>query len=696
MARKKISELESATDVTASDLIQIVDVEDSGMSVTGTNKKTTAQLLANELGKITSIAASGTPTSRSLVDRASNVFNVRDFGAVGDGVTDDRNAFQLAFNAANAAGGGIVYMPKGRYRKSDTAGNIWTMYSNTSLVGDGDQSVIFFDDRSTQARSGNDMIQTNPAAETQNIEFKDFKVEGTLLTELNSTNQKQCFTGNRINGLRFENITMVGLRYMATAFNLVKNGLFTNNRLEYISADGLRATSSQNIVFSNNNFKAVCDDCIAAHAYNADSPRSGSFVVTGNTIEASQGIKLLGAKEVVISNNVIRRSLRSPIWIETTGSSNIEGQTNLLSISVTGNTICDSFGNRGVNSAIYFNYAEGRSKQALAQQPGVSTSPYDYNYLTSVNNGTTVKSGMFGVIISNNTISRTLGSVAQYSSFGYGQLFDRNTAGFWSDPAFNDSSELTHGIVFSNAVNGLSVLNNIISGTSFTGIILNNSSNTNILDYTNCSISRNTIIDVKGIGLYVNGTGSGTGASQISITDNLFDIDPYFKHADHNSNNTWVSTTSNYGMYANFAIGLMLSGNTFKNCANTGLGVNNTTYPSGSNYIYADFINGGLNDTGTNLGVRLIPALSDVIVIPIVGDPTSATYGQIRNTVLLSSSAQPSSGYYIRGAFVKRTTPTVAGTSPNQYVVTGYWRLTTGNAHVANTDWVEVRSLTGT
>jgi len=45
----KISQLESATDVTANDLIQIVDVEDDGMAPSGTNKKATASLLANQL-----------------------------------------------------------------------------------------------------------------------------------------------------------------------------------------------------------------------------------------------------------------------------------------------------------------------------------------------------------------------------------------------------------------------------------------------------------------------------------------------------------------------------------------------------------------------------------------------------------------------------------------------------------------------
>lgn len=45
----KISQLTSAVDVTANDLIQIVDVEDGVMAPSGTNKKTTASLLANQL-----------------------------------------------------------------------------------------------------------------------------------------------------------------------------------------------------------------------------------------------------------------------------------------------------------------------------------------------------------------------------------------------------------------------------------------------------------------------------------------------------------------------------------------------------------------------------------------------------------------------------------------------------------------------
>jgi hypothetical protein len=44
-----------------------------------------------------------------------DVFSVRDFGATGDGRTDDTAAFQKALDAAGKAGGGIVYAPRGNY-----------------------------------------------------------------------------------------------------------------------------------------------------------------------------------------------------------------------------------------------------------------------------------------------------------------------------------------------------------------------------------------------------------------------------------------------------------------------------------------------------------------------------------------------------------------------------------------------------
>ena len=43
------------------------------------------------------------------------ILNVRDFMAVGDGVTDDSDSFQSALDTALMCGGGAVYVPEGTY-----------------------------------------------------------------------------------------------------------------------------------------------------------------------------------------------------------------------------------------------------------------------------------------------------------------------------------------------------------------------------------------------------------------------------------------------------------------------------------------------------------------------------------------------------------------------------------------------------
>jgi Pectate lyase superfamily protein len=50
----------------------------------------------------------------------AGIFNVRDYGATGDGVTDDTTEIQAAIDAAIAAGGGEVFLPLGVYLTSAT------------------------------------------------------------------------------------------------------------------------------------------------------------------------------------------------------------------------------------------------------------------------------------------------------------------------------------------------------------------------------------------------------------------------------------------------------------------------------------------------------------------------------------------------------------------------------------------------
>jgi sugar lactone lactonase YvrE len=78
------------------------------------------------------------PTQRA---KTSPEFNIRDFGAVGDGVTLDTPAIQAAIDAAHQAGGGQVRFPPGRY----LSGTIH-LRSRVSLVFDVAARLVGTDD----------------------------------------------------------------------------------------------------------------------------------------------------------------------------------------------------------------------------------------------------------------------------------------------------------------------------------------------------------------------------------------------------------------------------------------------------------------------------------------------------------------------------------------------------------------------
>ncbi|MCU0513084.1 MAG: glycoside hydrolase family 55 protein, partial [Anaerolineae bacterium] len=67
-----------------------------------------------------------------------SVYNVRDFGALGDGRADDTAAIQAAITALNVAGRGSLYLPAGTYLVSQAL----ELLSNTNMYGDGMGATI--------------------------------------------------------------------------------------------------------------------------------------------------------------------------------------------------------------------------------------------------------------------------------------------------------------------------------------------------------------------------------------------------------------------------------------------------------------------------------------------------------------------------------------------------------------------------
>jgi len=120
--------------------------------------------------------ATGSTTARTLANRFADVVNVKDFGAVGDGVADDTVAIQAAINSIGSKGG-LVYFPAGTYLVSST---ITISKDKTYLQGQGNNSIIT---RNTDY--GNTFVFTGNTTTGLNlfdVGISDIKITSTALT----------------------------------------------------------------------------------------------------------------------------------------------------------------------------------------------------------------------------------------------------------------------------------------------------------------------------------------------------------------------------------------------------------------------------------------------------------------------------------------------------------------------------------
>jgi len=95
---ERLDQKPAAASIALTDLLLIAD------PVTGAMEKVTGQEVVDLVD-----ANAAFPAENVLR------FNVKTYGALGDGVTDDTISIQAAINACYIAGGGIVYLPKGIY-----------------------------------------------------------------------------------------------------------------------------------------------------------------------------------------------------------------------------------------------------------------------------------------------------------------------------------------------------------------------------------------------------------------------------------------------------------------------------------------------------------------------------------------------------------------------------------------------------
>ena len=411
------------------------------------------------------VTSTGSTTARSLANRFADVVNVKDFGAVGDGVADDTDKIQDAIDAANANGGGTVYIPCGKYSIKSTI----LAKSNVTIIGDGENSELFQPPDSIVFNGGVSPYQhvqtgfiTILVANVDNVEIKNIKFDNS---QLNPAKPYPSATGNNwfiakcINAYVANNIKVTDCNFVcagqATAFQDVDQFLIKNNHCEQQALDsephgdatidhwrdisngiidgnfisgnskwGILVTANTGYSPSNIKNVQVLGNCVinagvGIHIMGRDGTLDG-VCVSNNIIEnsinslAGIGIYISDSKNVVCSNNVTNKTFSSGIiigreYLAFEGVGSISGNVLTITSVTRGTVLPGTLNNRVSGSGVAFQQTYVLS-QLSGTTGGVGT--YQINLPQTVPSTTLYIGGWFAplygfenIVCSNNVIA---------------------------------------------------------------------------------------------------------------------------------------------------------------------------------------------------------------------------------------------------------------------------------------------------
>lgn len=179
------------------------------------------------------IDASTTATSLDFLVK-SPVFNVKFYGAAGDGATDDTTAVQAAITAANSAGGGTVFFPKGTYLVTKL-----TTYTAVNLVGvNPHASIIKLKNSSATALlTTNGFVTTDTSGGVHSFLIADLAFDGNKANQASNADSGcvQIYGYNyRIRNVKIRNGKTIGLyaNYETGLSAPGPNGMSMESRLD--------------------------------------------------------------------------------------------------------------------------------------------------------------------------------------------------------------------------------------------------------------------------------------------------------------------------------------------------------------------------------------------------------------------------------------------------------------------------------
>lgn len=655
----------------------------------------------------------------------NGTINMYQYGAVGDGVTDDWAAYRHLLRHASA-NNITMHIPEGNFFIGTGQGGM-ALLGSLKMTGEGEKSAITREE--VQGTTAPGILNYTSTTRLPYVEITDVTFMGQydVLQEERSTTYAYIKNVDHVNitGCAFKNIS-----FLVTAFESCKNVHMSNNLLENCARDGLRAIGCNKVTITGNSFKRLHDDAIAIHtnpASTISSIEKTQIVVANNNLEECQGIAILGGQNVSVTGNVLTRTNIRGISVV---AGDLEGKNTPYAITITGNTITDMMARvwstdgwvtlnwEPILTGSYTRAIEvtGTGSNLTADktyQLGTNGFPQQpYGLVT--NTDTTLENVIAAtgaVNISSNTISRTIPYGVPFSSLGYGTLWAKN--GTPPDLVTGSDAWKVAGIYILGDFADLNITSNVLSGL-YEGIHfgVKGGSTANSI-HNSCKITGNTFIDIHKMAIanYNPQSSYHTDFRSIQITGNYFDLDPfYLGNVDYDqtapvsskfrrTNGSWAVsyvTGEKFEVRSGFISrnkltgSVKLSDNVFKNtciiCADNVAGgalelPNCVEFKSNTLWIGVGSSVATFGDLNLGIGqLDLLTTGSHHVYYDC--DTLSVSYGTVEDDAV-AYTGTPTGSYYMRGKEVLRANP-----------YSGSWvklvRATTGSGNVLGVDWLQV------
>lgn len=229
-----------------------------------------------------SVIAEGSDVSRMLKDRFADVVNVRDFGAVGDGVTDDSEAIQAA-DAEAFSSSKTVYFPSGIYSAKNLSMTAsWNMDVHSWIRFNGETTDVVVTCTTDNVVGGNIQIDGNEKQSNKYLfRVGSDKCQFTSVTIKNATSNTDVVRALYVDG----NYN----HFISCAFYDLIKGSYDNDSSPQAACCLLNATGNVfDFIYSKNCRATFLNDSYGTNQVGVisacDSKDNGVYAVKGNTI----------------------------------------------------------------------------------------------------------------------------------------------------------------------------------------------------------------------------------------------------------------------------------------------------------------------------------------------------------------------------------------------------------------------------